>query len=59
MGQRYGMLPSQILETGSTFDMVVMDISLTVEGYQKNKNQEGFIPPVTTEELERIRNKAL
>ncbi len=57
MGQRYGLLPSEILTKASTFDMVVMDISLSVEQYTKNKNQEGFIPPVSTEELLKIKER--
>lgn len=57
MAQRYGRLPSEILTKASTFDMVVMDISLSVEQYTKNKNQEGFIPPVSTEELLKIKER--
>jgi len=57
MAQRYGRLPSEILTKASTFDMVIMDISLSVEQYTKNKNQEGFIPPVSTEELLKIKER--
>jgi len=58
MAQRYGRLPTEILTNASTFDMVVMDISLSVEQYTRNKNQEGFIPPVSTEELLKIKERS-
>ena len=58
MGQRYGLLPSEILQRASTFDMVMMDVSLSVEHYTKNKGNEGYVPPVSTEELLKIRDRA-
>lgn len=58
MGQRYGMLPSEVLSRASTFDMVIMDISLSVENYNRQKNQEGFVPPVSTEELLKIKERS-
>ena len=58
MGQRYGMLPSEVLSRASTFDMVIMDISLSVENNNRQKNQEGFVPPVSTEELLKIKERS-
>jgi predicted AlkP superfamily pyrophosphatase or phosphodiesterase len=58
MGQRYGLLPSEILQRASTFDMVIMDISLSVENYTKQKNEKGYVPPVSTEELLKIKERA-
>lgn len=58
MAQRYGLLPSEILTKATTFDMVVMDISLTMEQYHRNKDKEGFIPPVSTEDLLKIKERA-
>jgi hypothetical protein len=58
MGQRYGMLPSDIIRKASTFDMVIMDISLAVERYQQERQQPGFVPPVSTEELLKIKERA-
>ena len=55
MGQRYGLLPSEILTKGSTFDMVIMDISLTVENHNRNRNQQGYIPQVSTDELIKLK----
>ena len=58
MAQRYGMLPSDIMIKASTFDMVVMDVSVSVEAYFKQKDQPGYVPPVSEEELLKIRERA-
>ena len=57
MGQRYGLLPSEVVRRASTWDMVVMDISLAVEKYNTDKQQPGYVPPVSTEELIRIKER--
>jgi hypothetical protein len=33
LGERYGMLPSKILETGSTLDIFIMDCALSYKQY--------------------------
>jgi len=58
MGQRYGLLPSEVVRRASTFDMVIMDISLHVEQYHHDRQQPGYIPPVSTEELLKIKERA-
>lgn len=58
IGQRYGLLPSEVCERASTFDMVIMDLSLAVEKYHAEKDRPGFIPPVSTEELMKIKERA-
>lgn len=57
MGQRYGLLPSEVITRASTFDMVVMDISLNVERYHHDRQQPGYIPPVSTDELLKIKER--
>ena len=37
MAQRYGILPSQLLREGDSFDITVMDVALTYQNY-KNKD---------------------
>jgi len=59
MGQRYGMLPSQIIKKASTFDMVVMDISLSVEHHNREKQKPGYIPEVSTEDLLLIKEQSI
>lgn len=59
MAQRYSLLPSEILERASTFDMVIMEMSLTYQNYLQNKDKEGYVPPYSTEQLEEIRRNTL
>lgn len=58
MGQRYGLLPSEVIVRATTFDMVMMDISLSVEKYWREKDEPGYIPPVSEEELLKIKERA-
>jgi len=58
MGQRYGMLPSEIVTKASTFDLVVMDMAMTYERHINESSQEGYIPPVSVEELLKIKEQA-
>jgi hypothetical protein len=58
MGQRYGMLPSEIVTKASTFDLVVMDMAMTYERHINESSQEGYIPTVSTEDLLKIKEKA-
>jgi predicted AlkP superfamily pyrophosphatase or phosphodiesterase len=58
MGQRYGMLPSEIAERATTFDMVIMDISLSVERHNQDKQDPNYVPPVSTEDLIKIKERA-
>ncbi len=37
LGKRYGMLPSEIMTKGSTWDIFVMDVALS---YEHHKNEE-------------------
>lgn len=57
MAKRYGKLPSEIMVSASTFDMVVMDAALSYEGYleQQHRQQTSGAPPdVSEEELLKI-----
>lgn len=58
MGQRYGMLPSEIIIRASTFDLVVMDLAMTFERHQHESSQPGYIPPVSIEDLMKIKERA-
>jgi hypothetical protein len=60
LGKRYGMLPSQILSQGNTFDLYVMDMALTFENYHNKKASNGgkaTIPEYSNDELLDIFNK--
>ena len=59
LGQRYGLLPSQVLIKADTFDLYIMDAAITFENYHKKKaNSKGPIAPdLTQEELLQILKK--
>jgi hypothetical protein len=40
LGERYGLLPSEVLARGSTLDMYIMDVALSYHDY-KNKKANG------------------
>lgn len=61
LGKRYGLLPSEILSRGNTFDLYVMDCALTFERFQfKKAENKGKVPTEYYEEdqLMNIMNKA-
>lgn len=37
LGQRYGMLPSQVLKEADSFDVYIMDAALSYEKYMHDK----------------------
>jgi len=51
------MLPSEIIVKASTFDLVIMDTAMTLERHYQEANQEGYIPPMSTEELLKIKDR--
>lgn len=59
MAKRYGLLPTEVLERATTFDMVIMDMSMTYEHYLKNKERKDFVPQYDPEQLQAIRNQVL
>jgi hypothetical protein len=58
MGQRYGMLPSEVISRATTFDLVMMDTALTLEQHQQQASEKGYIPDISTEELLKIKERA-
>lgn len=55
MAKYYGVLPSVIAETASTFDLMVYDVSLTWEAEQHNRvNGVSTVPNLSEEELLQI-----
>jgi hypothetical protein len=57
LGKRYGLLPSEILSRGNTFDLYIMDCALTFENYHNKKaanNGKDPIPEYKPSELEEI-----
>lgn len=44
MGQRFGKLPSEILESGDTLDMVITVTGLEYEKWREKKQAKGHTP---------------
>lgn len=61
LGKRYGLLPSEVIARGNTFDLYIMDCALTFENYHHKKAANGGkepIPDYTENELLEILNKS-
>jgi hypothetical protein len=60
LGKRYGLLPSEVISRGNTFDLYIMDCALTFEHHQHKKamnNGKDPMPEYTQEQLLNIFNK--
>lgn len=42
LGKRYGMLPSEVMNKGSTWDIFVMDAALTYENYRNEQHMKKY-----------------
>ena len=61
LGKRYGLLPSEVIKRGNTFDLYIMDCALTFENWHHKKamnNGRDPIPDYTQDELMTLLNKA-
>lgn len=61
MAERYGMLPSQIIEHATTYDLMISDVLATYDKYQESKTKgKGRADPsiyaFTQEELVKLKN---
>jgi len=59
MGKRYGMLPSQILNKGDSFDLMTFDVAMNYQLLQTKKaNKEDITSMYDQNQLQEIMNKA-
>ncbi len=62
LGKRYGLLPSEVVKRGDTFDLYIMDAALTFEEYHHKKAMNNGREPVkdyiTEEQLLQIAKSA-
>lgn len=61
LGKRYGLLPSEVIKRGNTFDLYIMDCALTFEQYHHKKamnNGKDPTPDYTQNELLELLNKS-
>ncbi len=55
MSQRYGVLPSELLMKGDTFDITVMDVALTYQSFkEKGANKQDVTDMYDQDELQDI-----
>lgn len=54
LATRYGMLPSEIMQRATTFDLVMMDATLGFQKYHRER-EAGVVPEYTTEDLMKIK----
>lgn len=63
MAKRYGVLPSNLLATGDTFDLMVMDVAVNYEVIQNAKankqplNQDMLTRSVGKDKLDSLKEK--
>lgn len=53
MGEKFGMLPSEVIERATTFDYMALDVQETYDSYK----QSGKKPNYTSDQLEQMMNK--
>jgi hypothetical protein len=58
LGQRYGLLPSRVIQEASTFDLVIMDMALSYEKYIQDSSKKDYVPDVSVEELIKIKERS-
>lgn len=51
LAKTYGVLPSEVLARGTTFDLMVMDVFTTWENHQRNPND---VSNFSQEDLQKI-----
>jgi len=61
LGKRYSLLPSEVMEKASTFDLVVLDAALGYQTYIQDKAEGKKATPKLSQDemmaaLERVRN---
>jgi hypothetical protein len=57
IGERYGLLPSEVLARATTLDIAVMDVSISYEQMRSDKKQ-GKTPNMKEEDMLAILEKA-
>lgn len=58
LSEKYGLLPSETLQRATTLDLVILDISLNLEHHAQQSSDPNYVPPVSTEELLKIKERA-
>lgn len=57
MATRYHLLPSQVMQDATTFDLYIMDAAISWQNYQQELRDNGGKPPVpklSTEDMQKM-----
>lgn len=57
LGERYGMLPSEILERGNTFDLWVYDAAVSYINQRQQKNDPSSAPRVQNYSVDELQKR--
>jgi hypothetical protein len=61
MAERYGMLPHQVAQNATTYDLMITDVLATYDRYEQAKSKGGTLDPTvynfSTEELKKMQGK--
>lgn len=57
LAQRYGVLPSQLMMLGDTFDLMVMDVAISWEQHCRNKQKGDHSADYDPEQLQEVMDK--
>ena len=55
LGKRYGLLPSEVLQRGNTFDLYIMDCALTFEHFHHKKAMNNGKVPTDYYDIEALK----
>lgn len=58
MADRYKILPSEVMNRATTFDIYVMDAALSYRNYQQKKQEGKLAETLSTEELQEMMQRA-
>lgn len=50
LAQRYGCLPSEVLQRADTLDIYVLNVSAKWENHQNEHSQNGKVPPLVPQQ---------
>lgn len=56
LGKRYGLLPSEVLQRGNTFDLYILDCALSFEHYHHEKAMNKGKEPVPNYSQDQLLN---
>ena len=59
LAQRYGLLPSEVLNRATTFDLVIMDASMSYQNYLSQKEDPNYVPEIPLDDLIKLKKENL